>query len=319
MRFIERNQGISVAAFLVAVLVRIEKGACDSICPSGITNITASSGILAYPSSGDYGINETKCWGIEVPETYQGIYYTFNRFDIEICKQCNCDGLQIVRSNSFSILQLDITRTCERLSDNHLEYRRLSGNPKESFISATRMYVRFVSDDTVHRKGFNLSFVAQSYDGGDESYLNATEDETIEFGTPKVGIEKYPYDYEYQWFLIVPEGRQVQIDFDIFELEQSENCKNDYLEIRQADPKTMEGVRGPILTGRLCGSTMPSTIQSAGNVVWVQFVSDNNATTVYKGFRASFKAGQGRMSMSNPLTLLLLSALFVFASQKDLF
>ena len=51
-----------------------------TVCPSGITNITASSGILAYPSSGDYGINETKCWGIEVPETYAGIYYTYNRF-----------------------------------------------------------------------------------------------------------------------------------------------------------------------------------------------------------------------------------------------
>ena len=144
----------------------------------------------------------------------------------------------------------------------------------------------------------NLTYFTARYTGGDESYLNATEDETIEFGTPKVGIEKYPYDYEYQWFLIVPEGRQVQIDFDIFELEQSENCKNDYLEIRQADPKTMQGVRGPILTGRLCGSTMPSTIQSAGNVVWVQFVSDNNATTVYKGFRASFKAGLYKLGTS---------------------
>ena len=144
----------------------------------------------------------------------------------------------------------------------------------------------------------SLTYFTARYTGGDESYLNATEDETIEFGTPKVGIEKYPDNYEYQWFLIVPEGRQVQIDFDIFELEDSENCKNDYLEIREADPVTMKGVRGPILTGRLCGSTMPSTIQSAGNVVWVQFVSNNNATTVYKGFRASFKAGLYKLGTS---------------------
>ena len=50
-----------------------------AVCPNGITNITASSGVLAYPNSGDYGINETKCWGIEVPETYEAIYYTYNR------------------------------------------------------------------------------------------------------------------------------------------------------------------------------------------------------------------------------------------------
>lgn len=138
---------------------------------------------------------------------------------------------------------------------------------------------------------YSLNYFTARYTGGAISYLNATEDETIAFGTPKVGIEKYPDDYEYQWFLIVPEGRQVQIDFDIFELEDSEKCKHDYLEIREADPKAMKGDHGPILTGRRCGNTIPSTIQSAGNVVWVQFVSNDNATTVYKGFRASFKAG----------------------------
>ena len=50
---------------------------------------------------------------------------------------------------------------------------------------------------------------------GRVNYLNATEDETIEFGTPKVDIENYPSNYAEQWILIVPEGRKVQIDFDI--------------------------------------------------------------------------------------------------------
>ena len=50
---------------------------------------------------------------------------------------------------------------------------------------------------------------------GDINYLNASEDETIEFGTPKVDIENYPSNYAEQWILIVPEGRKVQIDFDI--------------------------------------------------------------------------------------------------------
>ena len=58
-----------------------------------------------------------------------------------------------------------MSKTCQRLSDNYLEYRRLSGNPESNTASATRIYVRFESDDTVHRKGFNLSFVAESYSG----------------------------------------------------------------------------------------------------------------------------------------------------------
>ena len=51
------------------------------------------------------------------------------------------------------------------------------------------------------------------------NYLNASDGETITFGTPKAGIQNYPSNYKEQWFLIVLEGQQVQIDFDTFDLE----------------------------------------------------------------------------------------------------
>ena len=127
------------------------------------------------------------------------------------------------------------------------------------------------------------------------SYLTVSEDETIDFGTPKYGIKNYPHDYNQQWFLIVPEGRQVQLEFDSFHLEQSKNCINDYVEIREAyitytkeDPQKIAGEFGEILTGHLCGSTKPSTMQSKANMVWVNFKSDDDKNTVYKGFKASF-------------------------------
>ena len=134
------------------------------------------------------------------------------------------------------------------------------------------------------------------FSGGNINYMNATEGETIDFGSPKVDVENYPSNYAEQWILIVPEGMQVQIDFDIFELEDSEDCKNDYVEFREASimvgrPKTISGTYGPILTGRLCGNAKPKSILSQGNMVWVQFISDRNSTTVYKGLKASFKAG----------------------------
>ena len=134
------------------------------------------------------------------------------------------------------------------------------------------------------------------FSGGNINYLNATEGETIDFGSPKVDVENYPSNYAEQWILIVPEGMQVQIDFDIFELEDSEDCKNDYVEFREAsimvsDPRTISGAYGPILIGRLCGNAKPKSILSQGNMVWVQFISDRNSTTVYKGLKASFKAG----------------------------
>ena len=57
------------------------------------------------------------------------------------------------------------------------------------------------------------------------------------------------------------------------------------------DPNTIHGHLGPILTGSLFGNTKPNLILSQGNIVWVQFTSDRNSTTVYKGLKASFKAG----------------------------
>jgi len=69
------------------------------------------------------------------------------------------------------------------------------------------------------------------------------------------------------------------------------------LEVREAyfrDPNDTSDIRGEygaILAKPMCGSTKPSTIQSSGNMVWVQFKSDSNTTTTYKGFKASFTAG----------------------------
>ncbi|XP_078371428.1 procollagen C-endopeptidase enhancer 1-like [Oculina patagonica] len=314
-------QGSSMVQFLIVIVLALfaGQGTCDSICPNGFTNITSSSGSIEHY---DYGVNETKCWIIEVPDTYSSIGYVFEMFNIEECKSCDCDYLQM--STSYSSLKY-ASKSCGRYTPNYLKFIDLEGYALEDAAGSHTAYIRFVSDDTVHHKGFNFTYVAGSTSSGDASYLNATEEETIEFGTPKVGIQNYPHSFSHQWFLIVPEGRQVELSFDTFNLEQSEDCKNDYVEVREATfylndgTRYIQGVYGPILTGRLCGSSKPSTIQSAGNMIWVQFRSDSNSTTVYDGFKASFKAGQGKLSVSKPMTLLFLSALLMVASKNSLF
>ncbi|XP_066018048.1 ovochymase-2-like isoform X2 [Pocillopora verrucosa] len=321
MGVFKSNQLITAASVIVLLLF-LERGQCDSICPNGITNITASSGEIEYPESGTYGKNETKCWSITVPDTYHRIQFYFSRIDIESCSDCKCDYLQ--RGTSYSYLN-QLFKECGRYSYNYLQgyIVNVDWTTGDSLAGPT-VYLRFVSDDTVHYTGFKLTFIAMSRKGGTENYLNVTEDETIEFGTPKVDIENYPSDYAEQWILIVPEGRNVQIDFDIFELEDSEDCKNDYVEFREAsimagDPKRIYGHFGSILTGRLCGNTKPNSILSQGNMVWVQFVSDRNSTTVYKGLKASFKAGQGSgLPVSRPMMLLFLSALIMHVSKNNL-
>ena len=159
----------------------------------------------------------------------------------------------------------------------------------------------------------SFTFVLAS--SGFTSVLNATEGETFEIGTPKVSeSKKYPASFEWGWYLIVPEGRQVELTFEIFELEQSTDCENDYLEVREAISRYPDYIRlagryGSILSKPVCGTNKPSTIKSSGNMVWVHFKSDSNTTTTYRGFKASFKAGV-YMNISSYKALLMYTRLY---------
>ena len=59
----------------------------------------------------------------------------------------------------------------------------------------------------------------------------------------------------------------------------------------------IDGDFGAILAERLCGTSLPNQIQSAGNMVWVQFRSSDNSTNTHKGFKASFKSGRYHISI----------------------
>ena len=81
------------------------------------------------------------------------------------------------------------------------------------------------------------------------------------------------------------------------ELEQNHNCKNAYVEIRDAyfengpfDDDIFADY-GTILAEPMCGSNLPKPIRSAGNMAWVNFSSAKNSATAFKRFKASFKAG----------------------------
>ena len=135
-------------------------------------------------------------------------------------------------------------------------------------------------------------FVAQS---AKPTFLNVSSGQ---ISTPKFGLDKYPANFDWEWFLLAPEGHQIRIKFEAFELEQSEHCQNDYLEIREAyfrdpnNPIEIEGIYGAVLARPMCGKNLPKEIHSAGNMVWVHFQSDINATTTYKGFNATFTSSK---------------------------
>ena len=142
---------------------------------------------------------------------------------------------------------------------------------------------------------FFTLFILFVADFAKETFLNVSSGEV---STPKFGLKNYPANFNWEWFLLATEGHQIKIKFESFELEQSEHCQNDYLEIREAYfqdpnyPMEIRGVFGAVLARPMCGNNLPREIHSAGNMVWVHFRSDSNPTTTYKGFKAIFMSSK---------------------------
>ena len=91
------------------------------------------------------------------------VFFFCSRLDIEECKTCQCDFLQA--NNNYDFLEYG-GKICKRNSFQYLEHRRLEvGDPVGYYVEGSTLYLRFVSDEAVHRKGFNVSIVPGSYNG----------------------------------------------------------------------------------------------------------------------------------------------------------
>ena len=83
--------------------------------------------------------------------------------DVEECESCECDYVQF--DYDYNSLQF-AGQFCGRFSEQYLEHRLSElGLPVASAVPGTTLYVRFVSDETVHLKGFNVSIIPGSYTG----------------------------------------------------------------------------------------------------------------------------------------------------------
>lgn len=82
--------------------------------------------------------------------------------------------------------------------------------------------------------------------------------------------------------LIAGPGEVIRLRFiEHFHLEPDEQCRYDYLEVR-------DGQYGySALIGKLCGTTPPTVLESSGRHLWLRFHSDQDIH--YIGFRAFFE------------------------------
>ncbi|KAH0557748.1 hypothetical protein KQX54_011250 [Cotesia glomerata] len=80
---------------------------------------------------------------------------------------------------------------------------------------------------------------------------------------------EYPPNKYRVWYLVAPLNSRIILKFTYFDLETSENCNNDYVEIRNGD-----AYYSPLI-GKYCNNTSPEVIWSKGYALYVKFVSND--------------------------------------------
>lgn len=172
------------------------------------------------------------------------------------------------------------------------------------------LYIRFVTDSIRSSTGFKLTVTMQESACGPMPYFNFTEhkNESVTFVSPRVSssISKYPPNTRCLWIIEAPERQNVEIIFNKFDIEDSDNCKNDSLRIEDdmvkdyvieglgeevvfrgrsyhaTSPTFYMGVNGPVAPHHYCGSSLPHEYISTTNKIRVYF--ESNSQLEYEGF-----------------------------------
>ncbi|XP_067257992.1 procollagen C-endopeptidase enhancer b isoform X1 [Chanodichthys erythropterus] len=103
-----------------------------------------------------------------------------------------------------------------------------------------------------------------------------------------VASEGFPSHYKPNskctWYITVPEGHVVMLQFRIFDLEADPTCRYDYVDVYNGHSYTVQKL------GRFCGTFRPGALISTTNTMMLEMASD--ASTGGRGFLAYFSGGK---------------------------
>ncbi|XP_022906933.2 protein tolkin-like [Onthophagus taurus] len=240
-------------------------------CPKCGRTFQANSATIISPNYLDHSLPEDgeKCeWRISATHG-ERINLNITDFDVAKSTDCRTDYLEI-RDGYWHKSPL-LAKFCGS--------KAISG-PVVS--SGSRMLLTLVMKNGGHR-GFSANYEAVC--GGDLDLETSRHLESPNFP------EEYQPNKECIWRLSVPEGYQVTLQFQSFEIENHDNCVYDYVEVRDGLTKESQSI------GVYCGYKVPGNITSTGNHLWVKFVSDGSVQKA--GFSATFMKELDECSMVN--------------------
>lgn len=198
-------------------------------CKFEITNPTGHISSPNYPDL--YPADKDCIWHFTTTPGHR-IRLIFNVFEIEPHQECAYDHIALFDGSS---------------SDSH-SLGRFCGSKLPHPISSTTnsMYMVFMSDSSVHRKGFFASH--STVCGG---HLMANNRPKQIFSHSAFGEEDYDPNADCEWVIETTRGRNIQLTFTAFEIEEEKTCSYDYVEVYSG----VDDASGR-MHGRFCGNTV---------------------------------------------------------------
>ncbi|XP_076174105.1 cubilin isoform X2 [Ptiloglossa arizonensis] len=215
-----------------------------------------------YPSG--YPMNVECEWLIEV-DYFHSIELTIHDINTEKQKGCLFDKLQIISGENEHGLKL--VEIC--YSDSPVVYTSF-GN---------KMFLKFISDITYAAHGFNLSYRSVPLTCGGKF----TADTGIIHSTNYP--QNYPHRQNCEWLLQVDKNYVINITFLDFDIEHTENCTDDYVQIYDGPTKDSP------LMATLCRNDLPPPYVSTANEMLVVMKTDSIISA--KGFKAQYTRACG--------------------------
>ena len=136
--------------------------------------------------------------------------------------------------------------------------------PVTSHGSALYMHVTNLPSQAGHSTRFRAVYTVEETACGGE--LRSESGRVTSPGFP----DSYPPAVECVWSLAASTGNRVQLNFEMLNIEESENCNEDYVDIYRDGP---DGDH----VGRYCGETLPTNL-TAANKFWIKFNSDSEGS-----------------------------------------
>ncbi|XP_038578939.1 cubilin [Micropterus salmoides] len=232
-------------------------------CGGELSGPSGSFNSPDYPNR--YPENRECIWYITT-SARSSVTFTIHEFDVEFHQDCNYDVLEVY--GGPNLLAPQLAKLCSTTS-----------SPMHVSSTGNLLTVRFKSDAYVSGRGFNASWA--EVQGGCGGPVTAPSGEIHSPLYPS----SYPNNADCSWVISVDPNHRVFFNFSNLDIEYHSNCSWDYVAIYDGPTRS-----SPLLA-HVCGTSLPPSITSTQNTIYVRFRSDSSRS--HRGFSARFSEACG--------------------------